>query len=91
MRRALYVMGYSNYIQNRSHDCRGLCQSSGFEGKTHRWVKAAQSNQSEGRCDTKDAQHFGEPGAPSRGPDILNFVSESRLGGLLHAPLWAGI
>jgi hypothetical protein len=68
---ALYVVGYINCIQNRPHDYRGLYQSSGFEGKTHQWVKAAQSNQSEGRCDTKDAQHFGKPGASSRGPDIL--------------------
>jgi hypothetical protein len=27
--------GYDNHIRNRSHDCCGVCQSSGFEGETH--------------------------------------------------------
>jgi hypothetical protein len=29
-------------------------------------VRAAQSNQSEGQSDTKEGQHFGAPGAPTR-------------------------
>jgi hypothetical protein len=29
-------MGYGDRIQNRSHDYRRFCQSSGFEGKTRR-------------------------------------------------------
>jgi hypothetical protein len=37
------------------------------------------------------ANIFGAPGAPSRGLGILQLVSESRLGGFLDAPLWAGI
>jgi hypothetical protein len=32
VRRALYIVGYSNRIQNGPYDCRGVCQSSGFEG-----------------------------------------------------------
>jgi hypothetical protein len=62
---------YENRIPNRSHDCRGVCQSSKFEGETRLRVKAAQSNWSEGRSDIKDGQHFDAPDAPSRGPRIL--------------------
>jgi hypothetical protein len=62
---------YGNCIQNGSHDCRGVCQIFGFEGETCLRVRVAQSNQSEGQNDTKDGQHFGAPGAPSTGPDIL--------------------
>jgi hypothetical protein len=39
-------------------------QSSGFKGKTSLRVRATQSNQSKGRSNTKDGQHFGAPGAP---------------------------
>jgi hypothetical protein len=35
VRHTLYIMGYINCIQNGSHDYHGVCQSSGFEGKTH--------------------------------------------------------
>jgi hypothetical protein len=34
-------------------------------------VRAAQSNQTEGRSDTWEGQYFGAPGAPSRGPSLL--------------------
>jgi hypothetical protein len=34
MRRALYIVGYGNRIQNGSHDCREVYQSLGFEGET---------------------------------------------------------
>jgi hypothetical protein len=36
VRCTLYIMRYGNRIQNESHDFHGVCQSSGFEGKTHR-------------------------------------------------------
>jgi hypothetical protein len=34
VRCTLYIVGYGNHIQNGSHDCRGVCQSLGFEGET---------------------------------------------------------
>jgi hypothetical protein len=34
VRCALYIVGYANHIQNGSHDCCGVCQSSMFEGET---------------------------------------------------------
>jgi hypothetical protein len=34
VRHAIYIEGYGNRIQNVSHDCRGVCESSGFKGKT---------------------------------------------------------
>jgi hypothetical protein len=33
IRSSLYIEEYDNYIQHGSHDCRGVDQSSGFEGK----------------------------------------------------------
>jgi hypothetical protein len=36
VRCAQCVMGYGNCIQNGPHNCRGVCQSSGFEVKTRR-------------------------------------------------------
>jgi hypothetical protein len=35
---------YGNRIRNEPHNCRGVCQSSGFEDKTHQRVKATQIN-----------------------------------------------
>jgi uncharacterized membrane protein YjjP (DUF1212 family) len=35
VRHTLYILVYGNHIQNGSHDCRRVCQSSGFEGKIH--------------------------------------------------------
>jgi hypothetical protein len=53
------------------HFCRGVYESSGFKNETRLWVRDAQSNESKGRSDTKDGQHFGAPDAPSRGPSLL--------------------
>jgi hypothetical protein len=36
VRHTLYIAGYSNHIQNRPHNCRGVFQTLGFNGKTHR-------------------------------------------------------
>jgi hypothetical protein len=71
---------YGNHIQSGSHDCRGVCQSLGFEGEIHLWARAAQSNQSEKRSDTKDGQHFGAPGAPLKGPSIRKLCTQVRTG-----------
>jgi hypothetical protein len=61
----------TNHIRNGPNDCHGVCEISVFEGKTRQWVRAAQSNQSEVQSDTKDGQHFGTLGAPSRVPGVL--------------------
>jgi hypothetical protein len=67
--------GYTtNHIRNGSHECCGIYQSLGFKGETNRWVSVVQSNQSEGRSDTKGGQYFGTPGAPSRGPGALKLL-----------------
>jgi hypothetical protein len=49
----------------------GSAKAQGSKAKPIGWVTAAQSNQSEGRSDIREGQHFGAPGTPSRGPDLL--------------------
>jgi hypothetical protein len=55
-----------SHIQNGSHDCHGVCESSGFEGETRQRVRATQSNQSKGRSDTKGGFESAHP-EPCRG------------------------
>jgi hypothetical protein len=88
----LYVTGiHPSHIKSGSHDYRGVCESSGFEGETCQWVRATQSNQSEGRSDTKGGYQLAHS-EPHRGdPTPSTFVSEFGPGDFLHAPLWAGI
>jgi hypothetical protein len=49
----------------------GPAKAQGLKVKLICWVRAAQSNQSEGRSDTKEGQYFGTPSAPSWGPGLL--------------------
>jgi hypothetical protein len=87
VRRTLYIAGYGNRIQNGPHDCCGVYESSGFKGKTH---QSGQSCPEQPERGTK--QHNGWPAAgasyaPSRDPTSSSFISESRPGDFLHAPL----
>jgi hypothetical protein len=61
VQRALYIMGYGNHIQNGSHDCHGVCQSSGFKGETHQSCQSHHCNQSVGRSSTKGGHHLAHP------------------------------
>jgi hypothetical protein len=64
----------------------GSTQAQDSKAKPASEVRAAQSNQSEGRSDTKYGQQLLHP-KPHRGdPAFSTFISESRLGGFLHAP-----
>jgi hypothetical protein len=83
---------YSQAVsENGSHDCHGVCESSRFKGETHQWVRAAQSNQSEGRSDTKGGYQLAHL-EPHRGdPALSSFISESGLEDFLHTHLWADI
>jgi hypothetical protein len=45
-------------------------KAQGLKAKPIGRVRAAWSNQSEGQSDTREGQHFGAPGAPSRGPGV---------------------
>jgi hypothetical protein len=67
----LYIMGYDNYIQNGSHDCRGVSQSSGFEGKTHRVRSEPPKQPERGMMRHNGWPVVGTSGAPSWGPSII--------------------
>jgi hypothetical protein len=83
----LYSARYDHLIQNVSHDCREPAKAYGFMAKPASRVSATQSKQSEGQSDTKVGQQLAHLG-PIRGdPTSSSFVSESRSGGFLHAPL----
>jgi hypothetical protein len=85
--RAFYTEGYGKHIQNGSHDYLGPANAWGSKAKPARWVRAAQS---EGQSNTRGGQQLAHP-EPHRG-DLTHssFISESRPGGFLHAPLWTG-
>jgi hypothetical protein len=79
-------MGYSNHIQNGSHDCHGPTTAWGLNAEPANWVNDTPSEQSEGRSDIKGGKQLVHPG-PHRGdPACSNFSSESWPGGFLHAP-----
>jgi hypothetical protein len=61
-RHALYIVGYRNHIQIGPYDCQGACNVQGSKAKHACQVRAAQSNQSEGRSDTKGGQHLAHSG-----------------------------
>jgi hypothetical protein len=44
--------GYGSHIPNGPHDCRGAYKTQGSKVKPARWVKVAQSKQSQGQSDT---------------------------------------
>jgi hypothetical protein len=88
---AFYIEGYSNHIQNGSHDYRGPTNAKGSKAKPAKHVRDSQSNQSKGRSDTRGGHQLAHP-EPHRGDPVLSrIVSESRSGGFLHTPLWATI
>jgi hypothetical protein len=63
----------------------GSAKAQGSKAKPTNRVRAAQSNQSEGRSDTKGGEQLADQ-EPYRGdPTSLIFVSESRSGGFHHA------
>jgi hypothetical protein len=64
----------------------GSTKAQGSKAKPARPVRAAQSDQSEGRSDTKGGQQLVHPGPHRRDLTPSSFVSESRLGDFLHAP-----
>jgi hypothetical protein len=65
----------------------GSTKAQGSKVKPASRVRAAQSNQSEGQSDTNGGQQLAHP-EPHRGDQTSsNFISESRSGGFLHAPL----
>jgi hypothetical protein len=68
----------------------GSAKAQGSKEKPTNRVRATQSNQSEGRSDTKGGQQLAHP-VPHRG-DLTSssFVSESQSGGL-RPFVWAGI
>jgi hypothetical protein len=64
----------------------GSAKAQGSRQNPLSWVRAAQSNQSEGQSDAKGDQQLEHP-VPHRGdPTSSSFVFESRPGGFLHAP-----
>jgi hypothetical protein len=51
-------MGYGNRIQNGSHDCRGVCQSLGFEGKTHQSSQSRPEQPEQGTSSWRIRSHI---------------------------------
>jgi hypothetical protein len=66
IRRALYVVGYGNCTQTGPHDCHGVYEISGFEGKTRRSNQNRPGQPEEGTKSHKGWPTVGTPGAPSR-------------------------
>jgi hypothetical protein len=87
VRCTLYIVGYANCIQNGSHDCCGSTKALGLKVKPASWVRAAQSNQSEGRSNTKGGYQLAHPELHRGALTSSSFISESQLGGFIHAPL----
>jgi hypothetical protein len=71
VRQAFYIMGYDNRIENGSHDCRGVYQSTGFEGEPTELGQSHPQQPERGLKRHKGSSVAGASGAPSRGPDIL--------------------
>jgi hypothetical protein len=77
MRHALYVVGYGNVSKMGPMIAVGSAKTQGSKAKPIGQVRAAQSNHSEGRSDTKEGQHFGAPGYPIKGtcPPQASYLS----------------
>jgi hypothetical protein len=64
----------------------GSAKAQGSKAKPTSHVRAAQSNQSEGRSDTMDGQQLTHLEAHRGDTTSSSFVSESQPGGFLYAP-----